>query len=326
MLMRSLLLTLLAMGCATSGGGVPLQSGPIVRLIPRGPAAQVEVLDWGGRGPALLFLPGLGNTAHVYEDFAGRFTDRYRVVAITPRGFGASTPTDRGAPLDSLLTDIAKVIDTLGLSPATVVGHSLGGDLATFFAARFPDRVARVIYLEGANDRRPGHQPPPRAAWPPPPALTAADSASDRAYQAYVQRTFGPRLPLTDIHATLRFDQRGRISGSVSAPSVAGVLLGSMGPAPFDSVRAPALAIYSRPEPDRYDMPYWNGLGGAARANADSLQAWFVASSRTNIDSVRRMLHDIEVVEIPHSGHLIFLMTPAETEAAMRRFLDRGAR
>jgi pimeloyl-ACP methyl ester carboxylesterase/ketosteroid isomerase-like protein len=313
---------ILCLGLTTGTGGERLGSDPVVRFISRGPSARIEVLDWGGRGSALVFLPGLGNSAHVYEEFAGRFTDRYRVVAITPRGFGASTPTDRGAPLDTVLADIAAVIDTFGLAPATLVGHSLGGDLATFFAARFPGRVARVIYLEGANDRRPGHQQPPRAPWPPLPAMTAADSASDRAYQAYVQRILGPRLPLSDIRATFRFDRQGRLSGGVSSPSVAGVLLGSMGPAPFDSVEVPALAIYSRPDPGRYDMPYWNGLTGAARADADSLQAWFVSSTRANIDSVRRLLRGVEVVEIPRSGHLIFLLTPDETEAAMRRFLD----
>ena len=154
--------------------------------------------------------------------------------------------------------------------------------------------------------------------------MTASDSASDSAYQAYVQRTFGPRPPLSDIHATLRFDAHRRLRGSVTAESVVSVLLRSMGPAPFDSVSVPALAVYSQPDRGRYDMPYWNGLTGALRADADSLQAWLVVSSRANIDSVRRLLRSVEVVEIPRSGHLIFLLTPIETEAAMRRFLGHG--
>jgi non-heme chloroperoxidase len=316
----------LVVACSCASGTPSAASGPIVRLIRRGAAAQVEVLDWGGTGPALVFLPGLGNTAHVYEEFAGRFTDHYRVVAITPRGFGASTPTNRGAPLDTLLADFAAVLDTLGLGPATVIGHSLGGDFATFFAARFPSRVSRVVYLDGANDRRPGSQAPPRAAWPAPPPLTGTDSASDSSYQAYIERNFGPRIPLADIRATIRFDSGGRVSRNVTEDSVVAVLIRSMRPAPFDSVRAPALAIYPRPDPDRYDMPYWNGLSGAVRASADSLQRWLVESSRTNIDSVRRLLPSLEVVEIPHSGHLIFLLTPAEAEAAMRRFLARTDR
>ena len=44
---------------------------------------RLHYLDFGGRGPTLLFLPGLGNTAHAFDDFAPRFTDRYHVVALT---------------------------------------------------------------------------------------------------------------------------------------------------------------------------------------------------------------------------------------------------
>lgn len=34
------------------------------------PGVDLEVLDWGGEGPPLVFLPGLGNTAHAFDDFA----------------------------------------------------------------------------------------------------------------------------------------------------------------------------------------------------------------------------------------------------------------
>ena len=156
---RAWLAAMLCLGLTTGTGDELFRSDPVVRLISRGPSARIEVLDWGGRGSALVFLPGLGNTAHVYEEFAGRFTDRYRVVAITPRGFGASTPTDRGAPLDTVLADIAAVIDTFGLAPATLVGHSLGGDLATFFAARQARPMSyrvRIRTTRGATIRAPG--------------------------------------------------------------------------------------------------------------------------------------------------------------------------
>jgi len=310
--------------CRSPDGG--RAGAPVTRFITRGPAARIEVLDWGGSGAPLVFLPGLGNTAHVYQDFAPRFTDQHRVVAITPRGFGASRPNDRGAPLDTVLADIAAVIDSLGLAPVTLVGHSLGGDLTTFFAARFGPRVARVVYLDGANDRRPGAQPPPNAGWPAPPQMTAEDSASVQAFQAYVERTYGPRLPPADLLATHRFDRTGRLQGDITPDSVVRVLIGSMRPAPYDSVAVPALAVYPRPDAARYDMPYWNRLRGAPRADADSLTAWLVRASRANIDSVRAMLRSLEVVEIPTSGHLIFLLTPSETEAAMRTFLGRDRR
>jgi hypothetical protein len=49
---------------------------------------KLEVLDWGGSGCPLVFLAGLGDTAHVFDNFAPKFTGRYHVYGITRRGFG----------------------------------------------------------------------------------------------------------------------------------------------------------------------------------------------------------------------------------------------
>src|SRR4051812_43319889 len=97
---------LLAVSIAAGYAQLPAQRAQ-VRFVARRSGSRVEVLDWGGKGPTLFFLPGLGSTAHVYEDFAPRFANRYRVVAMTPRPFGASTPNDRGVPVDTLIADIA---------------------------------------------------------------------------------------------------------------------------------------------------------------------------------------------------------------------------
>jgi hypothetical protein len=57
---------------------------------------QLEVLDWGGQGEPLVFLAGGGNTAHVYDGFAPRFTRGFHVFGITRRGFGASSHPSTG--------------------------------------------------------------------------------------------------------------------------------------------------------------------------------------------------------------------------------------
>jgi len=106
---------------------------------------------------------------------------------------------------------------------------------------------------------------------------------------------------------------------------MASVLRRSLTTPPYADVRAPSLALYPKPARDRYDMPYWNRLRGPARSNADSLQAWLIEATRSNIDSIRAMLPGVEVQEIASSGHLMFLLTPDEVEVAMRRFLARRA-
>jgi len=47
---------------------------------------RLHYLDWGGHGPVLVFLAGMGCTAHIFERFAPRFRDRFHVLALTRRG------------------------------------------------------------------------------------------------------------------------------------------------------------------------------------------------------------------------------------------------
>ena len=61
---------------------------------------KLEVLDWGGSGSPLIFLAGLGNTAHVFDKFAPKFTAKYHVYGITRRGFGVSSTPDSGNSAD----------------------------------------------------------------------------------------------------------------------------------------------------------------------------------------------------------------------------------
>src|ERR1700722_3749591 len=47
---------------------------------------QLEVLNWGGSGETVILLSGLGNTAHVWDDFAPLLARRHHVIGITRRG------------------------------------------------------------------------------------------------------------------------------------------------------------------------------------------------------------------------------------------------
>src|SRR5215208_673398 len=114
---------------------------------------RLHYLDFGGRGPALLFLPGLGNTAHAFDDFAPRFADQFRVVALTRRGFGESDHPRDGYSTSRLVEDIRSAIDSLRLGRVTLIGHSIAGEEMTRFAATYPDRIDKLVYLDAAYDR-----------------------------------------------------------------------------------------------------------------------------------------------------------------------------
>jgi pimeloyl-ACP methyl ester carboxylesterase len=114
---------------------------------------KLEVLDWGGVGRPLVFLTGLGNNAHVYDNFAPKFVANYHVYAITRRGFGVSSkpaPDVSNYRADRLGDDVLAVIDALKLDRPIVVGHSIAGEELSSIGSRHPEKVAGLIYLDAA--------------------------------------------------------------------------------------------------------------------------------------------------------------------------------
>jgi pimeloyl-ACP methyl ester carboxylesterase len=111
---------------------------------------KLEVLDWGGSGRYLVLLAGLGNTAHVFDDFAPKLTSEYHVYGITRRGYGASSAPASGYSADRLGDDVLAVLDALKLDRPVLVGHSIAGEELSSIANRHPERVGGLIYLDAA--------------------------------------------------------------------------------------------------------------------------------------------------------------------------------
>ena len=122
-----------------------------VELVAVDGGVQLEVLDWRGSGPALVLLAGLGDTAHVFDDFAQALIPRHRVVGVTRRGFGRSSPSPSGYGFARLAEDVARVIATLGLDRPLVIGHSFGGLLVQMVAGR--GIAAATVSIDPAPSR-----------------------------------------------------------------------------------------------------------------------------------------------------------------------------
>lgn len=115
-------------------------------------SVRLHYLDWGGRGETLLFLPGLGSTAHVFDDIAPALTDDFRVLALTPRAHGQSDTPDTTYTVADAAADILALLDALAVDRAHLVAHSLSASAITRFAARHPDRVGRLVYIDATFD------------------------------------------------------------------------------------------------------------------------------------------------------------------------------
>jgi pimeloyl-ACP methyl ester carboxylesterase len=117
---------------------------------------KLHYLDWGGRGEPLVLLTGYGAPAHVFDDLAPRFTDAFRVVALTRRGQAPSERPSSGYDFETLTSDVKAFLDTLGFERVHLVAHSFGGSEATRLATVHPDRIASVVYLDAALDAAAG--------------------------------------------------------------------------------------------------------------------------------------------------------------------------
>src|SRR5271157_4696998 len=115
-------------------------------------AVQIEVLDWGGSGRAVVLLAGSGNSAHVFDDFAPKLTGFCHVYGITRRGYGASSRPESGYSAERLGEDVVAVLDALHLTAPVLAGHSLGGHELTAVASAHPGRIAGLVYMDSTAD------------------------------------------------------------------------------------------------------------------------------------------------------------------------------
>jgi pimeloyl-ACP methyl ester carboxylesterase len=117
---------------------------------------NLHYLDWGGNGDALVplvFLAGMGCNAHIFDDFAPRFGDKFHLLALTRRGHGESDHPETGYDIDTLTEDIRQFLDTLGIEKVILAGHSLAGIELCHFNALYPERVSKLIFLDATYDR-----------------------------------------------------------------------------------------------------------------------------------------------------------------------------
>jgi non-heme chloroperoxidase len=115
---------------------------------------NLHYLDWGGEGETLLFIAGSGDNAHAFDGLAPEFTDHFRVLALTRRGFGESDKPETGYDLSTLAEDVRQFLDGMKIKRVNLVGHSAGGNELIQFASVHPGRVLKLVFLEAAYDRR----------------------------------------------------------------------------------------------------------------------------------------------------------------------------
>ncbi|NNV07807.1 alpha/beta fold hydrolase [Geobacillus sp. C56-T2] len=110
---------------------------------------DLHLVDFGGTGETIICIHGLTANSRYWDSVAERLIDSYRVLAIDLRGRGDSTKPASGYNIRQHVEDILQVLDFLKLEKVIYMGHSLGALIGVSFAATYPQRLSRLILVDG---------------------------------------------------------------------------------------------------------------------------------------------------------------------------------
>jgi lipase len=99
--------------------------------------------------PAVLAVHGITSTSFAWLAVAAALADDVSLIAVDLRGRGDSGSLPGPFGLDAHVEDLVAVLDALALPQAVVLGHSMGAYIAARLGTRHPDRVSRLVLVDG---------------------------------------------------------------------------------------------------------------------------------------------------------------------------------
>jgi pimeloyl-ACP methyl ester carboxylesterase len=279
---------------------------------------RLYVADWGGTGPLLVFLPGFGSGAHIFDGLASAFTDRFHVVAVTPRGFPPSSAPDTGYTIAQLADDVRGLLDSLGARSAVLAGHSISGAVITRFAEAYPNRLRAAVYLDAAFDFGEAYRNSRTAPRMGPPGSLDTTAARYRAWR----KAYPDWDPIRETDAQMwdldsaEVARRQRLAWALAEEV-------RSAPHEFWKVQVPALSICALGSLERSygwmtpDSTRWDSVVAYAK------EALPRQSTRCN--EFRRRVPQGQSIALD-SGHFVFLDRRDAVVQAMRRFLRAALR
>jgi pimeloyl-ACP methyl ester carboxylesterase len=121
----------------------------------------LHYLDWGNpEAPLLILVHGGQDHAHNWDWVADVLRQDWHVICPDLRGHGDSAWSSDGSySMPFFVADLAQLVHQCADEPATIVAHSLGGAISLRYAGIYPDRVRKLVIIEGlgisALDRHP---------------------------------------------------------------------------------------------------------------------------------------------------------------------------
>ena len=295
-----------------------------VHFIAVHPDILLEVVDWGGEGEPIVFLAGLGHTAHIFDEFAPQFCDRFHVLGLTRRGHGASSKPESGYDIVTLAEDIRIVLDSFQIKQAILVGHSVAGEEITRFASTHANRVRGLVYLEAAydhismRDTLANYPDPESTALPP----TDDDYASVSAFLDYYEKANGVRWPASEVHALYTVEHDGRIGNYVIPGYVYEGINNALEHPDYSRIDVPALAIYGVDYPITELYSDYETRDTIVQAQ---MRQRYEVSRKMDAASRQTFMTEMKkgkVAEVMGAGHSLYLTHAEDAARIMHNFLD----
>ena len=95
-----------------------------------------------GKGPAVILIHGYLETSEVWDSFAKKLSENFRVITVDMPGHGKSDMFDAVHTMDFMASSMAKLMEYLGIKKVFVTGHSLGGYITLAFAEIYHEMLS----------------------------------------------------------------------------------------------------------------------------------------------------------------------------------------
>lgn len=112
---------------------------------------RLNYLDWGNAGaPTLILVHGGRDHARSWDWIARALRHDWHIICPDLRGHGDSAWSPDGAyTMPYFICDLAQLIHQQGDAAVTIVAHSLGGAISLRYAGLYPERVRKLVAIEG---------------------------------------------------------------------------------------------------------------------------------------------------------------------------------
>ena len=116
-----------------------------------GDGVEIQLAQWEGEEKAILCIHGITANSRCWDVIADALSPSHTVLAMDLRGRGLSGAPSTGYSMEHHSRDILAVLDDLGLERVVLMGHSLGAFISLIFGAKHPERVDRIILVDGGG-------------------------------------------------------------------------------------------------------------------------------------------------------------------------------